>query len=806
MNIPRTAGVAAALAVAAVLPAVASAQQQAQQQAQRQVVLEEITVTARQREENLFDVPLSVTTLTAADIDRAQLNDIADLMRFTPGFDYKTQNTQNGARILPNFRFRGMNAGFAGSLTQLGAIFVDGLYLHGGAQSLTFEDVARVEVIKGPQSAYFGRSTFGGAVNFITREPSEEYARRAAGSAETRGGYTVSGSAEGPIGDRVRFRLSGARNWVGAHYEAADGGDLGRQRTDSVNAQVVLLPTEDLKLRVRYNRSWDNDSVPATVVLNASRPDIQGNPAECTTGTLPFWCGELPKLGDVGVPASIISVPTTPITPAFARSNSPNIVRDILGFNTANPLTARDFALHDRLPDLDELGMRRHTRWISVAADYDFADGYLLHASGSDSRSALLAAASLLPDGASVSISPGIFENWEIEGRLVSPQDRRFTWLVGGNMFEQKELGLPASGFAVRVNTLNQIVYTPPQLYGSQGKVSYWGAFAGVHYDITPQLAVDLEARYQSDEVTNAYRSPSETRRTYKDVAPRAILTYRPQDGLTVYGSWARGINPGFVNATINLVSPALRAQVLADPGFAESVSSETLDSFEIGVKQQFDTIRYALAAYYMDWNNLKNQVNYICPGAVCGPNFFAFSVGFTTARSGTLKGLEGEVTALITDRWDVNLNFEIVDSKFDSFSSALAFAATGKTFGTDIKILEYPQQSASLSSSYRIPVGGDYDWYLRGALTYTGKTYADEFSQSWIGDWFNASLRTGLEREGRRVEAYVNNLFDQRQWISARRGSAVLDPRPAGAINYPTIFATPARKQVFGMRAAYEF
>jgi iron complex outermembrane receptor protein len=772
---------------------------------QREPMLEEIVVTARQRNESLLDIPLSITALSSQQIDDLQLTEISDITRFTPGFDYRTQNTQNGARILPNFRFRGMNSGFSGSSNQLGAIFVDGLYLFGGAQSLTFEDVERIEVIKGPQSAYFGRSTFGGAVNFITREPGEEFGGRVSASLETYESYSISMSAEGPITEKVRFRISGTEQQNGAHYKASDGGEIGREKTDSINTQLLFLPTDNLKIRVRYNRSQDNDSVPATVSLNASRPDIN-SPKECTTGTLPFWCGELPKLGDQGVPPSVIDVPTTFITPAFARSNSPNIISDILNNNKSNPLTATDFLLHDKMPNLSHMGLARKLTWLSVGADYEFGDGYTAHISGAKSRSAVLAAASLLPDGASASISPGLFKNWEVEGRLVSPQDQRFTWLVGANVFEQEDLGLPSSGFAARVNTLNQIVYSPPLSYASQTKVAYAGFFGGAHYDILDNLAIDVEARYQIDKLTNSYQSTAALKTKYTDFAPRVILTYKPMDDMTVYGSWARGVNPGFVNTAINLVSPALRTQILADPGYADSVSSETLDSYEIGVKQQGERFRYAVAAYYMKWHNLKNQVFFLCPGNVCGPNFIAFAVGFTTARSGTLKGIEAEGTLVLTENWDATLTFEKVNSKFDSFSSALAVAATGKTFANDVPILEYPQSSGSLTSSYRMQIASDYDWYMRGTVTYTGKSYSDEFAQSWIGDTFNVSLRTGIEGEGKRFEAYVTNLFNQRQWTSARRGSGVLDPRPQFATNLPTIFAIPPRKQAFGVRASYDF
>ncbi len=769
--------------------------------------LEEIVVTARQRSENLMEIPLSITSLSADQIEQAQIRDMTELTKFTPGFNYKNQNTQTGARILPSFRFRGMNAGVGGSLSQLGAVFIDGLYLLGGAQSMTFDDIERVEVIKGPQSAYFGRSTFGGAVNFITRTPSDEFSGRAAASVETRDTYSVNLSAEGPIiADKLLFRVSGTSNQMGAHYKTSDGGDLGRQKTDSGSFQLVFKPTDDLEVRAHYMRSVGDDSEPAIVDLNASRPEINGNPAECIRGTLPYWCGQLPRLGDTGVPGSIIDVSSSFVTPAFARSNSPNIIADILNNNQANPLTRTDFALHGRVPNIDHMGLKSEFDRFAGSVDYNFLDGYTFHAAGADSTSRVMSVATLLKDGSAVAITPALFENTEGEVRISSPENERLTWLVGANTFSQKELGAPGSGFIVKVDTANNVVYSAPQFYGSQGKVSYWGVFGGLHYDILDNLSLDLEGRYQRDKVTNSFGSPSAQTVTTKGFAPRAILSYHPVQDMTLYASWSRGINPGFANTQTALLSPALQASVRSDPGYVDSIGKETLDNYEIGIKQQVDWFRYSVAAYYAEWKNLKNQIFYFCPGAVCGPGFFAPLVGVYTARSGTLKGIEGEFNAAITDQWTADLTFEILKSQFDSFSSPTAFAATGRTSGTDLKIFEYPVASGALASTYKAPISDNFDWFVRGELTYTGKTYADEFNQSWVGDYFTANLRMGLQGEGKRIEIYGTNLFNQDQWVAGRRGSAQLDPRPAIATQYPTAWMTPARKQAFGIRASYDF
>ncbi len=140
--------------------------------ADRGMVLEEITVTARKTEERLLDAPLSITAFSAADIEKKGFASLEDVARSAPGVQYSQQGGQIPGRYTSAIRFRGMNVNSDSPSLQLGSLFVDGIYVLGGTQSIPYDDVERIEVIKGPQSATYGRSTFGGAINYITRTPS----------------------------------------------------------------------------------------------------------------------------------------------------------------------------------------------------------------------------------------------------------------------------------------------------------------------------------------------------------------------------------------------------------------------------------------------------------------------------------------------------------------------------------------------------------------------------------------------------------------------------------------------------------
>ena len=133
-----------------------------------------IIVTARKREENLIDVPLTITALTEKEIQSSGIENISDLSRQVPGFNFKqgfgrTGGGDGGASVRPSIR--GMsnilgapNAGF----------FVDGVFVSQNITSYQLDNLERIEVIRGPQAALFGRQTFSGAINFVTRKPGNE--------------------------------------------------------------------------------------------------------------------------------------------------------------------------------------------------------------------------------------------------------------------------------------------------------------------------------------------------------------------------------------------------------------------------------------------------------------------------------------------------------------------------------------------------------------------------------------------------------------------------------------------------------
>lgn len=771
---------------------------------------EDIIVTARAREESLYDAPLSITSLSAQEIESANLRDITDLAQVAPGFHYTPQVTFSSSRVTPALRFRGMTIPRNDPLEQLGGVFVDGVYLFGGAQSLTFDDIQRVEVIKGPQSALFGRGTFSGAINFITREPATTLRARVAAGVESRGSYNFAASFEGPLTDTLSFRVSGAINEKGAHHRATDGGDLGREHSDVINAQLVWRPFDGLRMRLRHSEVWLNDSRNATVNLNPQRPELIDAPGRCITGTAPFWCGALPTYSQLRPGAASGATSLTP--PAFARSNNPSIIVDVLRNNRDNPLVVNGLPYIDRTPRLDRAGLAGRFRRTAFETRYDFSNGMSVDLVLADSRMAVTTAqASTDDNGNQYVVSTNIMTDSSIDFRLTSDTSRRFSWLIGANYFTQRSVGgLSGTGGLISVLDATGIVnYTEPTVYSGQGEVEYYSGFFGLRYELADWIALDFEGRYQVDTTTTSLDLPTETSSTYRNFTPRAIVTLKPDPNLTIYGSWARGALRGTTNSNFELLSPALQAEIAAIPGYTFEVPAETVDSFEFGIKQIAGNFRYALTGYYMNWQNLKNTVNTPCPGNLCGPGLPGRFAPAVIPAQADIWGLEGEFDWRVTRNWSLSADFGLVRARYGQLLTPLTAAPTGQIDATGKVPVGFPERQATLGSTYRDGLslfGDDWDWYLRGEVNYTGRIYVDEINQSWLGARARVNLRFGVESDGARIEAYVENLFNDETFVSAVRGSASNFSVGPAAVSQPTAFAVLPRLRTFGIRSSYRF
>jgi len=298
-------GVAAFALGAPLVADVASAQSQT---ADGPIEIEEVLVTARKREESLQDVPLSVTALSAGRIEELRILSPDDIARFTPGFSYTSSFGRSGGER-PTIRGQTNIIGAANA-----SFFVDGVYVSGTSLSTETSNLERIEVIKGPQAALYGRATFAGAINYITKRPTNELTGRISLTAAQHGETEASGFVSGPIvEDKLRYYV-GVRLWKydGDYTNEFDQTDAAQQKTNSGTAKLLWTPTENFEATVLATIAKDDD--PGALALglqgrefnNCRLRVVNGTSANNFAGTiLPrspgYQCGEVLSAGDLRI-------------------------------------------------------------------------------------------------------------------------------------------------------------------------------------------------------------------------------------------------------------------------------------------------------------------------------------------------------------------------------------------------------------------------------------------------------------------------------------------------------------------------
>ena len=233
-------------------------------------VLEEVVVTARKRSENLQEVPMAVSSFSAAQLRAAQVDGILDLERMTPNVTLTETGGLVAGAIQVFIRGIGNDAGFDQGV----GIYADDVYLNRttGALLEVF-DIERIEILKGPQGNLYGRNTIGGAIRFISKEPTEELSGRVEVSAGDYDMMRIRGNVSGPIiGDTLLGNF-------GALYKTRDGiqtntfndGDYWSEDVQAYRGSLVWRATDALKVKLAadYSKDKSDPSIPNRVAVDA---------------------------------------------------------------------------------------------------------------------------------------------------------------------------------------------------------------------------------------------------------------------------------------------------------------------------------------------------------------------------------------------------------------------------------------------------------------------------------------------------------------------------------------------------------
>ncbi len=762
------------------------------------VVEEEMTVTAQRVEQELQDVPISIIAVSAEDLEQRAINDVQELADAAPGVVVSGQSSSTGELAL-TIRGIGSNTFGLGTESTVG-YYVDGVYISRPQGFLNqFLDLERVEVLRGPQGTLWGRNSTGGAINVVTKAPSNQFEGRLFAelgeidSPESAEEQRFAFSLGGGFSDRAFGRLSVQSNQtedytfnelLGRTFDNVDG--------YSVRGAVTFLPTESVSVTVRADLT-DNDS----------HNNFTLRPGDIGPDSV---LGTLLRFYDLDAPADVHRVAAN-IAPESAYEES-GFSLDVnwtsgSGLELQSLTSFREFESR-RVADVDasaldfvenvgEFDVEWYSQELKLTGstdNFDWIGGlYYFHEEGATNVDTVTDLA--LFQVQFFAASPGLFlfnpSDFCSLGFLAPPT------VCGPDYYNflAPLFGLAQPGNKATGNFFTTLLDTDS--YAAYGQV-YW--HVNDRFTLTAGLRFtedDKEHSQTTIDFATLLPTTLVDSDSWDGVTPKLGLEYRPNDDVLLYGS----VTTGFKSGGFNSIS--------VQPSFDE----ETITSYEVGVKSTLADRRVTLnaSAFHYEYDDLQVAV------------LFPDRSSVENAAQATVNGAELDVRFRPNRRFSLELGLSLLDDEFDDFFSqnprdvaiaqdnlnamgnfdpvaaALAAAAVPLTDLSGRSLQRAPDFSGNLALQYVFPVGS-------GSLTARGEiTMTDDYSFDAFGEFTQDSyelLHANLSwapGNGRWLfNLYGRNLGDEEY------KTAELFARVTGSLQ---LWAPPAS---YGLQVAWSF
>jgi iron complex outermembrane receptor protein len=743
-------GAAAALAVTA-----------GQAMAQEASVLDEVVVTAQKRSENLQDVPVSVTALTADQLKDQRVGDVLALSGLSPSLQIKTDDNAANPRIF--IRGVGVND-FNPSTASAVGVYLDGVYVASPlAQMAGFYDLQQVEVLRGPQGTLYGRNTTGGAINVTTKKPTKTPEADLAVDYGRFNALNVQGGFGGPLGgDDLSFRLSGL-------YDKSDGYTLNRLTGNKGNdadrkaVRAALRFTPDDKLTVDASVNYSKSSGGSILTYNRS---LIAQTAEAASTADPdptfgyFFC-----------------------KPDYYTSGQ---CTNAAGYaNTSDNKYEGDY----RFEGKDIVKLFGATTSIS----YDFGGVTLYSVTGYQrARRDDLEETDANP----VSIFGARYiaeqDTTSQELRLQSNGATALRWVAGvyaarDNLDNDSHydvldvLRVPTPDNPTGMDPANSVGVFGWPLH--QKSTSY-AAFGQADYDLSDRLTLTAGLRWSQDKKTFHYVSDVDyglltlfaydNAKTFSSMSGRLGLRYKLSEDANLYATYNRGTKSGgfFSGQT-------------TDPADLGPYKDETVNAYEVGAKSEFldRRLRVNVSAFYYDYKDLQVYT-------VIQRNGLPVQL-FTNASAARIYGGEAEIEARPMAGLSLTLGASLLNAEYKDFQS-LGDDYSGNTLPSA------PKASLNGIARYEhaLPVG---DLVTQLDFTYRSKIYYDTANTERLSDkarsFVNGQVGWRLDDGRYELGVWGKNLFDV---------TNISDITPIAAFGFDVFSMGPPRTYGLYFRARY--
>jgi iron complex outermembrane receptor protein len=729
-------------------------------------MLEEITVTAQKREQNVQDVGISITAFSGEQLDALGFRNSSDLAVMTPGVsvggNLAGQNLQ--------FTIRGVAQNDFNDQTESPvAVYIDDTYVAmAQGQRFAMYDLDRVEILKGPQGTLFGRNATGGLAHFVTRRPTEE----------------LEGYIEGHVGDYDRYMLEGAiggslteslRGRISGYYEEQDGyldnsydptspvsfnpselalsqgtgDDFGGEENTAVRGQLEWDLTEDLQLWLSANYAKnDLATSPYQSEATAAVVDTQGRqrnaifqPKDSTAQGFSHETGEPIESGIFG-----------PFPRPLPGSDATGYIDE-----DGNGLdyTSGDFSFDD-LNSMETTGFTARFDWtleemdfVSIT-DYKDYDKFM----GMDVDSAPMNQLSVWFDAEVDQVS----QEFRLSGAA-----NNFTWVtglyylhveydnnIGFKILDNAPLLLPEGA-------------SPADLPAAvDQETDNYSAFGQVDYDLNEKWTLTAGLRVMQEEKDYDYDSQIRGVTSAKDFANGPLfvsvakfsddtsdtlwagklqLDYKPNDDMLIYAGFNRGVKAGGFNSPIDGAFGGVQTQ----PGYSYGYDEEVLYAYEVGFKSTLmgGMTRFNGSLYYYDYQDYQGFV-------------FAGVSGNIVNYDSTVVGGELELITSPIDGLDIILSGAYIDAEVEDVEVAPGIFE-------DVEPSYVPPVQLSGLVRYAWPMMGG-EMAVQADASYADNTYYTlrNYDSHKMDDYTLVNARISYSINDWELAAFMHNVTDE--------------------------------------------
>lgn len=741
-----------------------------------------IIVTARAQAESLQETPVNITSLASATLDTFQVNEIADVVSRVPGLNVQVGGSGAGAQI----SLRGLgSSNISSAFDSAVGLDFDGVQVSTQRLLQTgFFDVQQIDVLKGPQSLYFGKSASAGVLSLKSANPTSVWEFSAKGSYEfEEDGYTIGGYISGPISETLGIRIA-------AQYQ-------------DLNKYVQIEPQVAVRDRNkgltnfigRLTLNWEpTDNFTANLKINYNKQD-----SETILGHSDLGCG----------PDGLISPTTLVGAVVFQSSHSCNINDGRYPDSDGDPRLNKVFAgTTGDGRDLSQPYNETDIFYARLAMDLNLTDTLKLSTvsgyvdlfneyNGNFNYTGNCPAANFNPrtgcsGGAIAAGFMAPFRNELIqftqEARLTSDFDGAFNFQLGA-FWEDRNMpyGTSQNAFVAAFIAPTTNGETFDWYAERDSKAQALSFFGSAYFDITEQLELSGGIRWTKEKKSTTVRFPfvhdvitfgfgflpsgffaGPVRFSDSNWSPEVALKYKASDDVNIYAAFKTGFKSGGIDnnalpsgplRNLNSPDPAVRAAIEDGLRF----ESETSKGGEIGIRSQFAdrSVTLNATAFYYSFKDLQIQ------------EFSLALFNFETYNASKVvtKGLDIDWAWAPTDGLKLFGAMSYTDTKYaenivrPNLSVALV---DGRT------VARAPKFSGNIAFDWRNPIGDSLEVGLSGNATYsdsywTNPVDTDYRQPSYVT--FDASISVGDPDGKWKLSLIGTNLTDE-IWTNTTGGA----------------------------------